>query len=371
MRFITGSMTLFGIDFGRALRWWLNGIRQAIPVDWHSFFFRSLPRLEADVSGESLRLTLLINGRCEELLDIKHWREGGLSDDSLTSLVREQGLDDIRKLDFIVYVPESQVLRCNILLPNAARFQLREAVSYQVSRLTPFTADKLYFDAHIEEQGTYADFFTANVALVVREVVDPWVSQIQRLIGIKVQSVSVRDDSMRNKSFHFIRTPRALSAWWSRLNFNGFLVILLLFLAFILPITPIYKQRTLVVERKLHLLELNAGIGDLVEVRNLLEQNIKALSYVLKQREKLVSPLDVLNELSVIVPKDIYLSSINIRGGSVELAGVGVDVVNIIDILNASFLVRDAKFIAPLSRDSRTEKDSFRISFQLSSSGAK
>ncbi len=69
----------------------------------------------------------------------------------------------------------------------------------------------------------------------------------------------------------------------------------------------------------------------------------------------------LVDELSELVPDDIYLTQLALSKGRVRLTGQGSNVVGLIDIVNRSAFLEEAKFDSTVSRNPRTGLDQFSI----------
>ena len=69
----------------------------------------------------------------------------------------------------------------------------------------------------------------------------------------------------------------------------------------------------------------------------------------------------LVNQLSELVPDGIYLTQLALSKGRVRLTGQGSNVVGLIDIVNGSAFMEDAKFDSTVSRNPRTGLDQFSI----------
>lgn len=73
----------------------------------------------------------------------------------------------------------------------------------------------------------------------------------------------------------------------------------------------------------------------------------------------------VLAEISGALPKSASLSAIEIDGGSVALSGVAADPTSVLTVLDATHLLAQGKFVAPIRRDLTTGRDRFTLGFQI------
>ena len=69
--------------------------------------------------------------------------------------------------------------------PEAAKENLRQVVGYQLDRLTPFTADNAYFDAHPLQHDKQRKEVLADIHVIPRHSVTQWLRQLEGLVSVK------------------------------------------------------------------------------------------------------------------------------------------------------------------------------------------
>jgi len=364
MRINASNLSLFGFDLSRAWEWWLDGMRQILPHGWSGFFLKTLPCIVVDVDDGSLRLRR--RSSSEETADLASLTLNELevaTDGALRSLLGPNLKGAAASTEIVLYLPEESVLLRTMKVPMAARGNLHAMVSYQLPRLTPFQADAVYFDVRIAAVDEAAQSLELEILVALRSLVDPLVMNLTRLLGLPMGRVSTRLQESKSGSFNLLAGAAGRARLWRRLNFNAYLVVILAVVIAAASIAPVYKQRSLVVERKLQLLELNARAADLLEKKQTLDSELTLIDYMVKQRRH--SPLSILVELTQVIPDTAFISSFLLTDSGIEIGGAGTGVVDLIDRINSSPLFEGARFTAPLSRDSRTGKDQFRIVFRL------
>ena len=93
-----------------------------------------------------------------------------------------------------------------------------------------------------------------------------------------------------------------------------------------------------------------------------LEQKIKSLENLLGKRDM---NLEVLRELSTVLPADTYLSSYNYRSGTIQLGGLSGSSSELIPKLEKSPLLKDVVQKSPFFKDAQTGKDRFSLEAKL------
>ncbi len=363
MRINASNLSLFGFDLSRAWEWWLEGMRQILPHGWSGFFLKTPPCIVVEVDEGSLNLLhRSSNGETVHLTSLT-LDESDIAADGALRTVLGSSLKGAAATEIALYLPEESVLLRTMKVPMAARGNLHTMVSYQLPRLTPFQADAVYFDVRVAAVDESAQSLELEILVALRSLVDPLTTNLTRLLGLPMGRVSTRLQEASSDSFNLLAGSAGQPRLWRRLNFNAYMVVVLVAVMAAAAVAPVYKQRSLVVERKLQLLELNARAADLLEKKQTLDDELTLIHYMASQRQQ--SPLTILVELTQVIPESAFVSSFLVTDSGIEISGAGTGVVDLIDRINSSPKFEGARFTAPLSRDSRTGKDQFRITFRL------
>ena len=366
MRFEVGNLQLFGLDIGSLAQRFKKGLQDIIPNGLVESFVRPAPAIDAVLDKDSVQFVRQYPAQNAEIVTLQH-SELELATDGVLKADLISGLKE-SQLQLSLVMPEEQVMRRRITLPRAARNNLRTVVSYQIGRLTPFSADKVFFDVlEIPTATPNNNTIEVEFIAVLKTEVQPWIEQIERLTGLVVSRLTVpqTDDLPNRQSVNLFAQQRTRNAWWLRLNRNSMLLIALVAVLLITAVVPVIKLRTLVLERKHEIAVVDERATGLQEKRQILADDLAALNYVLEQRASNQQLSSVIEELTRIVPDEIFINSLSVQKQAVVISGVGTGVVDLIEVLNNSPLFEDAKFTASITRSNQGQ-DIFTASMQLS-----
>lgn len=369
MRFEVGNLQLFGFDLSALFQRWLRGIRDIMPAGLGAAFLRPAPSVEARVMGQQLDIIQVdATGRRTAVASLG---EDAL-DIALDNSLRADVIRNIKSpsmLQVQLLMPEPLIMRRTLTLPYQARHNLRDIVAYQASRLTPFGVDKLFFDVQLLRENRELGTIEVEFVAVLKTVAQPWVDHLERLTGCTVSCLGVYSNEEGVQSCNLFGQPRVSGQWWRRLNRNGILLIILIFALLVTAITPVYKARVLVLERKQEIAQLDQQVVGLLDVRNKLDDKLTPLNDFVKYRERQATSSQVINELSRVVLQNIYITNLTLQDDSVTISGTGTSVVDLIEQINSSPFFFGAKFTSSLNRNVRTEQDQFTAMFSLKKLG--
>lgn len=366
MRFEVGNLQLFGLDIGSLFQRWKSGLQDIIPNGLIDCFVSPASAIEAVVEQDAVRFTRKSPAKSADIVVLQH-REMALTADGVLKAELLNGVKE-SKLQLNLVMPEAQVMRKRITLPRVARHNLRTVVGYQIGRLTPFNADKVFFD--VLEVSTYTpNISTIEVELiaVLKTDAQPWIEQVERLTGLVVSRLIVAkiDGLLNQQALNLFAQQRTPNKWWLRLNRNSMLLLGLVAVLLVTAVVPVIKLRALVVDRKQEIKVLDERVTGLQEKRQILEHDLAALNYVLEKKASNRELSHIIDELTRIVPDEIFINSLSVQKSTVVISGIGTGVVDLIALLNDSSLFADAKFTSSITRAGEGQ-DIFTASMQLS-----
>ncbi len=371
MRIDVNNLTLFGVDLRRPLRWWFRGLSDgAAPL--REAFFHPVPRLRVTLDepqGEVASLTF-------EALPVaaSDWQPVTTLDTAALALMNDGALSQqlqaacgeraaLAQLELML--PARQVLQRTLSLPAAVENELREVVGYQLSRLTPFPADQLYFDVTAQADApAESGQLSLSLLAIPMARIDGVITQLERVCGQSLSRLTVA--GVEAPGLNLLGRSRASAGWLRRLNGNAWLALLLALLLGVLVVSPVLKKRAEVVRGKQEFARLDAQVSGLLIQRQQLERDLSVLTYVAGRRAAAQLPSAVIAELSRVTPDNVHLVGLNLREGRVEFRGFGSDVVKLIELLDASPMFEDVRFTSAVTRDNRSGLDQFSASARLS-----
>ncbi len=259
-----------------------------------------------------------------------------------------------------IRLPQSKCFQRKVELPKAARNDAGQILSFNLERATPFKLRDVY-TAHVVEEEAGSKGKLRFLQLVTkREAVDALVADV-KAAGLEVAFVDCWDNQPSSGlSLNFLEAstasrgrrsatlPRALAA----------LVLLLAASAFLLLLTSHGSA----------LAELQAQTAKMrtqaAEVRRVLERSDAAVAGLARlHRLKLgqVPSIEVLEEISRVLPDSVWLSDLRIEGDTLDISGLAKAGAALPSLLEQSPLFADAALTAPLTLDPREDKERFSL----------
>ncbi|AGA88928.1 Tfp pilus assembly protein PilN [Thioflavicoccus mobilis 8321] len=259
----------------------------------------------------------------------------------------------------VVSLPADFVLRRTVTLPSQVRENLPQVMRYEIDRLSPFSADQVYF-AYTPHGAGRSDRLTVELAICRRDKVQPWLDRLREL-GRPVDQLTwdgawpranlLAPEDRPSRRVTLFTLPRAA----------GLLTLVLLIAAMGSPVW----QREQILERIAQ--DLRAARAEAIEVddvRQSLERAREGSFAVLRQKVEQPRISELVRELSEQLPDDTWIQSLEVRDGEVQIRGESARATALIEVLESAPGFDGVGFRSPVTQVAQTGKERFHIAFR-------
>ncbi len=330
----------------------------------------------------------------------------------------------IGKAGIFIGISEKHAVLKKIILPAAVKENLRPALTYEMEKYIPLSVDKIYFDCRIIEENKVDNLITVLLVVIKKEDLEPFFD-LARTIAGGISSIEVFPTAMANCISYFSSSSfdkyvfdfkkiteydfekisgDADSAGISKagisthdqailfgLGLKGLIkncpdinllpyelrqrpgrmgYYIMFFLMAVMIISGLIWGGAWFLNQKYQLKRLDAKIETLArEMKkvNSLEseaENLeKKLDNILAIRQKGVPVIDILRELSQIIPKDAWVRGFMLTGDKIQIEGFAGSASGLISLLEASPIIKNVVFLSAITK-SKNGKEKFRIGFE-------
>jgi len=348
-------------------RWWVGELKSLVPAGVRDWFLTR----EGNVALE-LGNTQVTVSRYDEQSQGKIEREilslAEHDDEHMAQRIM-RGFD-VRMTRVILRLSANQVLRKVISVPAALEENLKEAVSYDIDRHTPFQLEQVYFDVAVVARQEEKNTLSVLLAVVAKKNVTQLMAQIERW-GLAVDSVQMAGTRMpkitgaENFSPEFVSEAHApkKNRTKGHLNIAAVGVVLMLFAAVL--VYPLVQQQAVLSQLRADISSSQKEAKIATETRNQLDRIVEEANFIVKKKREVLSALSVLNALTRLLPNDSYLSLLEMKNNLVRIQGQSVAASNLIGYVEQSPLFQGAKFNGQLTKDRRTGLQRFYLTTNL------
>ena len=318
---------------GLAWRWWVSEIAKLLPENLRQIIATTNQRLVISAEHDDF---VVHHGNAKQL--------------------REIG----RQCSFLL--SEEQILTRTITLPMAAEENLREVLSFEMDRQTPFSADQVYYDFVITERSSASNTLSLELLVAPRPVVDDAVARLAAA-GIQVDVITTRGLDSN------IEVPMNLLPKGARSNRNTILqrlnvslatlAILLVISAITLPlIQKDQKIRSLEAEVQVATVAARASS----QLRREVEELVSGSSYLVDKKQAEPTIVYLLDEMTGVIPDNTWVNRIDISNDEIQLQGQSGSAAGLIALIEASPTFGNAQFRSPVTQIVRTDQERFHLS---------
>jgi general secretion pathway protein L len=347
-------------------QWWTDELAGLMPKRLRSQFKVQSKALLVEIDNGICRLKTKTS-RGAELLS-----EFSLDAEPDTNEVNQRnslaGMSD----QTILLLPEHYILRKAVSLPLATINKLEDVLKFEMDRNTPFKANDVYFIYRIISRDTEQQKVHIELAIVTRAVLDELLERLASQ-GIKpttVVSEHVSLDEIDNPACDLLplkpgsdqrmisRRKQQLKLW--------ILVILILLIAG----SSLYQRYQLAEQLSQDIEAPKELAMQAKKLRSELEQLKQSRQYLTTRKAAAPSVLIILNELTILLPDNTWLTRLSIKDGEVTLKGESTNASVLISLIEQSELFLDVRFTSPVTINPRTQKEHFSLTARLESGGA-
>ena len=273
----------------------------------------------------------------------------------------------------VVALPPRAILRKALVLPAAVEHDLRQMLSYDLDRHTPFKPDELYFDAQVVDRDPARGQIHVELATARRAQVDAAVAHAQSW-GAKVVAITpvvppalvaselnLLPPEMRNGA-------RFAKRWQFWLPIAGLVAV-----ALIAVVLPVWQKR----EYAIALIDLasqsmqQAAVSE--SLRTQLERQVGDYNFALERKYAYPGAVRVLEDVTKILPDDTWLTQLEIKTSirgkdaqrDVALRGESANAGRLVTLLEDSKLFTQAAPRSPTTKIQPGPGEIFDVGAQL------
>jgi len=352
----------------RFFAWWGGELAALLPAGFRLWWQESDRVVMLFLDGKRAAFHRQAGSRHEEIYTI----EPGVADAPLHRAETNRRLLQAAGGNFrlLLCLPPDQVLTRTLTLPLAVEENLRQTLTFELDRYTPFKPEQVYFDFRIIERNVERKRLSVKLAAVPKSIVDQGVARATAL-GVTVNGAVLVDELLQQGgdccNFLPAATKRHKSAhrlWW-RVGMGSLSVVLLLVLLAI----PVWQKRAAAISLIDPLARARTASMETDALRDHLRKLVDENNFLHNKKWESYSTVQVLEELSKLLPDDTFAMQLDFDGKTVQMQGETASSTKLVEILEASPLFKDVSFKSQLIKMQGTPYDRFNISATLEEGG--
>lgn len=309
---------------------------------------------------------------------LEAWRGGG---PAVERLAVWNSLDDMRAIrsrlleiqseytdgapEIRLCLPKDSVLDCQAQLPLAVEGNLGQALKFQLDQITPFRADQVWYDYRVTGRNPETGKIDVDLRLVPRGETDE-ISKRLTSLGLRPHAIDVAAPGTPvPEGFNLIPEHQRPRYVYRRARIN-----LIMGLGVAVLLALVMAQSLFLRERGLDQLRREARAQQeearaVMELRQELEDALMAANFLAERRRRTPIAIEVLAEVTEIMPEDVWYQQFRINGRELHLNGFATAAEFVIEWLNESPLLRGPEFRTQTQVDPNTGMERFNVTSQI------
>ena len=349
------------------LRWWGSELEAIVPMEWRERFASRGIAFVAVRDGE----WRAFRPASEGLVEVGRANLSGLDFAARRQLFRrlvEENAGSALNV-WLVLAPETVLMR-SVMLPLAAEEALRDAVGFELDRLTPFSSEQSYFDQRVTGRDAATQRLSIELAVTARGPVSAHIEQLREL-GATVLGVGVASDVAASTTpFNLLDPEERERPASSRVALVArALAGVAAALALVALVYPIWQKREAVIDLQPRLDRAKAG-ADVADRLGLeIEKLASEHNFLLAKKQGLHPAVTLVEDLSRLLPDTTWVQQLDIRTGQkvreLQIAGETGSSPQLIEVLEKSGSLTNASFKSPLTKGVTPGTERFLISAEV------
>ncbi len=355
---------------GGFFAWWFKELAGFIPARLRGALEGNADAALLDLSGPEIVLSRLSGRR---------WRELGRADpqglnqpaqaNAFARLIKKAKLGE---LDVILRLPASTALSKTLVLPLAAEENLRQVLSFEMDRHTPFSADEVYFDYRVRHRDAGLGRMEVELVTVPRKVMDERCEHAAAW-GIVPDVVDIAvEDRVGEDASEGINLLPAIGGVNGPRRAGPLTLILAAVAAALFAVAvylPLEAQQREMQAFSAALAKAKAEAGAALALRGEIDRLVEESQFLVSRKLGSVKATEVLEELTKLLPDGTWLRQFKIKDREVRISGFSQAASNLIGLIEQSSMFENARFTSPVTQDRREGLERFNIATDLAQGG--
>jgi general secretion pathway protein L len=264
----------------------------------------------------------------------------------------------------LLRITAPNVMRKRISLPLAAAENLREVLSFQMEKHTPFRAEEVYYGLRILRRDEAAKWIEVDFAVVPRPLVAEKLAQLRdsgiEPAGLIAGGANGVPDLPIDMSA--VAAPRTGGS--ARRTTRLLAGVAFLLLAANITV-PVARDHAAMAELTQELIRARAEARLVTSLRREIETSQHQLTFAGRRAERMPTMMEILAELTRRIPDDSWITQAMIEGDLIHLVGYSASANGLIAVLEQSPLFTSATFRSPVTQDAVRGVEQFQLSISL------
>ena len=341
--------------------WWWRTLGAIFPCAWINNLQQQKPRLLFSLIDDKLLCIHHRNGASQDKLIELSFTEDSVNSYDWQLLLSSPELTNIPR--FLV-LQADKVLIQTIDLPLEAENNLHEFFAYDMDRLTPVTANEVYYDFYIKHRDKVKGKITVVLFVISRDILDGILGKLKdthlSFHGVDIVTGN-NQDNLSTQSINLLPLTSRERILHPRLWTNITLTLLALCFLVSAQLFSLHLKQERLTAGEEKTSQLQRSTADIIELKKKVEEAEQASYFVMEQRLSNQSITQVLYRLTQVLPDNTYLRQLQAKNNQIELDGLSTSAASLVPLLEKSPWFYNTTLKASITKDRNTDKERYKI----------
>jgi general secretion pathway protein L len=352
-------LTLIKDRIGRFFTWWFGELAGCLPDRLRLLFGRNGRKLWISVAGDSATFEYVKGEAVQRLGTLDLLQPGLVGQAERVREILSGG--KLGQAEVVIRLPRDSSLRRTVDLPSPALENLREVLTFEMDRHTPFKSDEIYFDSRVTAHDSQNKRIKVDLLVVTREVADRAIELVTGW-GLRPDRLALAEGPGEDQGFNLLPAMAGAAKRRNPFRLSGVLVLatcVAMAVAVYLPLT--HKRDDLrKIEARLQKVRAEATGAD--KLNKQFAEMVKRSRFVVRQKRSRYTVTELLNEVTLLLPDNTWLLQFARKGNKLTISGYSVKASALIALVEESEMLSKVSFRSPVTKDPRVNRERFNIS---------
>ena len=333
------------------LNWWVGQLTGLLPARLLDAYVQAGDATILELSGDEFVLHAKRGARLERA------GEGSVSE--LAQTLRSAA--DLPQLR-LLRISEAQVLRKMLVLPYAARHDLKTALSSEIDRETPFEQSEVYWNHSVTGHDSSKSKLEVELVILPRRVGEA-LARTARVAGFEPAALAVGEPNGKTTLLWMDGPCRAPLPRIQPKNRKLMTAVYALGAAILLVPLAVQQVHFYFADKTIAALRTKALTASALQ--QAANRRVAAMEFMGRKNGANGSALKILQAVTRALPDDTFLTGLSIHSGQVTMAGSSEGAASLIKAVTKSPEFRDPVFESAVVENTDTGLENFAISAKL------
>jgi general secretion pathway protein L len=340
---------------GKYWTWWIAQLTALLPAHVQATMKQQNQSLHIEVNGADFIVRTQSGSHSQDLGTFASESDDGC-DFALPDTPSET----------VLVLPADKALIKELTLPLATEENLREALSFQIDRQTPFSVDQVCYDCQVTSRDTSTQTLSVNLIMAPRDVTNELLDCLATK-GLSPDLVSVRGNRSDGVLPANLLPPgRSKKRWRGFRRKQNLMLVSANFILLLIAVTiPVIQRQQAIASLEPQLERAIETAKDGAQLRRQAEELTTASEYLRNKKQSELLVMRAMDEVTRLLPDHTSVSRLDIGSEEIQVQGQSSATATLIPLLEASPLLQNVRFRSPVVQIGTTAEERFHLSADL------